>query len=74
MDMDASPLEPRPVSSRPYWTDPVAREETLAVGEKFRKVGWRQPNYKASTTKIVAGQECLGQIGDSWQSPPHGLY
>jgi hypothetical protein len=54
MDMDASPLEPRPVSFRPHWIDPVPREETLAVRENFRKVGWRQTNHKPSTTKIVA--------------------
>jgi hypothetical protein len=59
MDMDAPPLRPRPVSPRPHWTDPVPREETLAVREKFRKVGWRQPNHKPSTTKIVAWAKSL---------------
>jgi hypothetical protein len=53
MDMDASPLEPTPVSSRSHWTDPAPREETLTIREKFRKIGWRQPNNKASTTKSV---------------------
>jgi hypothetical protein len=52
--MDAPPLPSRPVSSRPHWTIPVSREETLTVREKFRAVSWRQPNHKPSTTKIVA--------------------
>jgi len=52
--MDASPLPSRPVSSRPHWTIPVSREETLTVREKFRAVSWRQPNHKPSTAKVVA--------------------
>jgi hypothetical protein len=43
----------RPVSHRQHWTVPVSREETLAVREKFRKVGWRPPNHKPKTKKGV---------------------
>ena len=39
---------------RSYWTLPVSREETLAIREKFRKVGWRKPNHKPKTTKVIA--------------------
>jgi hypothetical protein len=49
--MDAPSL---PISSRPYWTIPVSREETLTVQEKFRAVSWRQPNHKPNTAEIVA--------------------
>ena len=45
--------------SRPHWTIPVPREETLALREKLRKVGWRRPNHKPSTTKIVAWAKSL---------------
>jgi hypothetical protein len=45
--MDAQSLPSQPISSRPHWTIPVSREETLAVREKFRAVS------KPNTTKIV---------------------
>src|SRR5436190_1850208 len=43
--MDAPSLPSRPVSSRPHWTIPVSREETLTVREKFRAVTeeWNPP-------------------------------
>ena len=31
----------------------MSREETLAVREKFQKIGWRPPNLKPKTKKIV---------------------
>jgi hypothetical protein len=52
--MNALSSQSRTVSSRPHQTIPVPREETLALQEKFRKVGWHRPNHKPSTTKIVA--------------------
>jgi hypothetical protein len=36
-----------------HWTVPVSREETLAVREKFQKIGWRPPNHKPKTKKVV---------------------
>ena len=33
---------------------PVSHDERLAVREKLRHVGWRPPNHKPNTTKIVA--------------------
>jgi hypothetical protein len=41
------------LSSRPHWTAPVSREETLARREQFRKIGWRPPNHKPKTTKGI---------------------
>ena len=32
----------------------MSREETLAVREKFQKIGWRPPNHKPKTKKDVA--------------------
>jgi hypothetical protein len=52
--MSEIPLQSRPVSHRQHWTVPVSWEETLAVREKFRRVGWRALNHKPKTTKIVA--------------------
>jgi hypothetical protein len=52
--MSEIPLQSRPVPHRQHWTVPVSREETLAVREKFQRVGWRAPNHKPKTTKIVA--------------------
>jgi len=52
--MSEIPLQSRPVPQRQHWTVPVSREETLAVREKFRRVGWRAPNHKPKTAKIVA--------------------
>ena len=46
--------QPRPVPYRQHWTVPVSREETLAIREKFQRAGWRAPNHKPKTTKIVA--------------------
>jgi hypothetical protein len=43
----------RTVSHRQHWTVPVSREETLAVREKFQKIGWRPPNHKPKTKKVV---------------------
>src|SRR4051812_34499331 len=37
-------LQSCPVPHRQHWTVPVSREEMLAVGEKFRRVGWRAPH------------------------------
>jgi hypothetical protein len=54
MDRPSSTSRPTSVSSRPHWTVPVSREETLARREQFRKVGWRPPNYKRKTTKNIA--------------------
>jgi len=54
MDRPSSTSRPASVSSRPHWTVPVSREETLARREQFRKVGWRPPNYKRKTTKNIA--------------------
>jgi hypothetical protein len=31
----------------------MSREETLAVREKFQKIGWRLPNLKPKTKKVV---------------------
>src|SRR5277367_5896145 len=42
------------VSHRQHWTVPVSREETLAVREKFQRIGWRPPNHKPKTKKDVA--------------------
>lgn len=52
--MNALSSQSHTVSSRPYQTIPVPREETLTLWGKFRKVGWHRPNHKPSTTKIVA--------------------
>src|SRR5271170_263517 len=57
--MSEIPLQSRPVPQRQHWTVPVAREETLAVREKFRKVGWRPPFHKPSTSKVVARAKSL---------------
>ena len=43
----------RTVSHRQHWTVPVSREDTLAVREKFQKIGWRPPILKPKTKKIV---------------------
>src|ERR1700722_14749725 len=43
----------RTVSYRQHWTVPVSREETLALREKFQKIGWRPPNHKPKTKKVV---------------------
>src|SRR2546423_7133061 len=51
--MNAPALQPLPVSAPPHWTDPVSREETLARRDKFRNVGWRPPNHKPKTKKVV---------------------
>src|SRR5277367_3283457 len=48
------PLQTCPVPSRPKWTEPVSREETLARREKFRKIGWLPPNFKPKTKKAIA--------------------
>ena len=32
----------------------MSREETLAVREKFQRIGWRPPNHKPKTKKGVA--------------------
>jgi hypothetical protein len=31
----------------------MSREETSAVWEKFQKIGWRPPNHKLETKKIM---------------------
>ena len=51
--MNAPALQPLPVSAPSHWTDPVSREETVARRDKFRKVGWRPPNHKPKTKKVV---------------------
>src|SRR5277367_1753675 len=51
-----SPSRPVP---RQHWAVPVRREETLAVRDQFRKVGWRPPNHKPKTTKLVASAKSL---------------
>ena len=45
--MDIPSLQSRPVSSRPHWTIPASREETLKVWEKFRAISWRQPSFSS---------------------------
>jgi len=57
--MNRLPLKSRPVSSRPHWTVPPSREETLARREKFWKVGWRPPNHSDSTRKVIASARSL---------------
>jgi hypothetical protein len=57
--MNTPPLQPQPVTPRSHWTDPVSREETLAIRGKFRKVGWRPPNHKPATTKNIAYAKSL---------------
>jgi hypothetical protein len=52
--MNVPPLRPLPVPSRPHWTEPVSREETLARREKFQKIGWLPPNHKPKTKKVIA--------------------
>ncbi|KAL8736770.1 MAG: hypothetical protein Q9166_000136 [cf. Caloplaca sp. 2 TL-2023] len=52
--MEAPSLQLTANPPRSYWTLPVSREETLALREKFRKVGWRKPNHISKTTKIIA--------------------
>ena len=52
--MNLTPLQPCPVPSRPHWTEPVSREETLARREKFQKIGWFAPNHKPKTKKVIA--------------------
>ena len=52
--MNVPLLQARPVPPRPYWTEPVSREETLARREKFRKIGWLPPNHKAKTKIAIA--------------------
>jgi hypothetical protein len=67
--MRAPSLRSSAVSQIPHWTVPVSREETLAVREKFRKIGWRKPNNKPNTTKVMAWAKTL------WDRylPPSGL-
>ena len=61
--MNVPPLQPGPVPSRPHWTEPVSREETLARREKFQKIGWLPPNHKPKTKKDYRnGQEVLGEV------------
>ena len=36
-----------------HWRVPASREETLAVREKFQKIGWCPPNHKPKTKKVV---------------------
>jgi hypothetical protein len=47
----------RTVSHRQHWMVPVSREETLGrtgdISKKFQKIGWRPPNHKPKTKKIV---------------------
>jgi hypothetical protein len=75
MDMDAPPLQPSPFSPLPHWTDLVPREEMLAVREKFRNVGWCQPNHKPlDDQNRRVGQKSLGQVRDSWLCPSHERY
>ena len=57
--MDQPSRQSRHSSPQLHWTVPVAREETLAVREKFRKVGWRPPIHKPSTSKVVARAKSL---------------
>jgi hypothetical protein len=57
--MNTPPLQPQPVTPRSHWTDPVSREETLAIRGKFRKAGWRPPNHKPATTKNIAYAKSL---------------
>jgi hypothetical protein len=57
--MDAPSIQSLTVVSRSHWTVPVSREETLVIREKFRKVGWRPPNHKPNTTKVVAWAKSL---------------
>ena len=52
--MNALSSQSRTVSSHQRQTIPILHEETLALWEKFRKVGWHRPNHKPSTAKIVA--------------------
>jgi hypothetical protein len=52
--MNAPPPQTLHVPPHPHWTDPVSREETLARREKFRKVGWRPPNHKPKTKRVIA--------------------
>jgi hypothetical protein len=55
----------RTVSHRQHWTVPVSREETLAVREKFQKIGWRPPTHKPQDKERRGmGKECLGQVPD----------
>jgi hypothetical protein len=57
--MDQPSRQSRHSSPQLHWTVPVAREETLAVREKFRKMGWRPPIHKPSTSKVVARAKSL---------------
>jgi hypothetical protein len=50
------PFRPAP---RQHWTILVRHEETSAVRDQFRKVGWRPPNHKPKTTKLVASAKSL---------------
>jgi hypothetical protein len=59
MSRPSSNSRPASVSSHPHWTVLVPREETLKRREKFRKVGWRPPNHKPNTTKVVARAKSL---------------
>jgi hypothetical protein len=52
-------FRPPAVSQHLRWTVPVPNEETLAVREKFRQVGWRQPKHKPKATKAVARAKSL---------------
>jgi hypothetical protein len=51
-----SPFRPVP---REHRSVPVRREETLAVRDQFRRVGWRPPNHKPKTTKLVTSAKSL---------------
>jgi hypothetical protein len=57
--MTALSPQSQPVSSTQHWTVPVAREQTLVIREKFRRVGWRPPNHKPSTKIVVARAKSL---------------
>src|SRR5947209_15405426 len=52
--INVPPLQPRPVPPRPYWTEPLFREETSARREKFRKIGSLPSNHKPKTKKVIA--------------------
>ncbi|KAI9727203.1 MAG: hypothetical protein M1834_008511 [Cirrosporium novae-zelandiae] len=36
-----------------HWTDPISREETYSMLEKFKQKGWLPPTYKESTIKGI---------------------
>lgn len=52
--MAFAPVPLAQTDEHPYWIDPILCEETRAILEYFRGLGWLPPNFKPNTLSGIA--------------------